>query len=347
MSPPPNSNLVGWRSLGALAAVAWLIGIVIYYAVLAGRYGEWPQWRNLPELIYVTGQTLATWAALAWFLAQWVSLMARKLPARVQIWFIPASAVLLSTLPAMIVTAGGFPAGFVLLPLALVAGMINPDSLLAFGHPLKLFLQHEAQLLLFCFMGIALFFSLGYSWRVAPQALHRRQRTLQASIAVALVLGAIFTAPPLTIAITDDQKINLLVFQWIEKGEGFFIEPYSGEVLSDVERTMLKNLGLRGTLRMTNGRNTFGRGAPVTMMIVMHEPLTQPVRLPQPHRRNVVYLQRGGGFEMYPAQAPRLERVIELSADKHYPEITMATIDMSLQGRTQIPVLTFKGGTSE
>jgi hypothetical protein len=86
----------------------------------------------------------------------------------------------------------------------------------------------------------------------------------------------------------------------------------SGLTMEDV--TLLNKLGLRGSLH--KGPTIFMGGGPVEKaraLIVVTEPLENPVILRQPKATNVVYVQGNGTWTMIPSDAPTLRQKIRLS----------------------------------
>jgi hypothetical protein len=89
------------------------------------------------------------------------------------------------------------------------------------------------------------------------------------------------------------------------------IGPDSGLTKEDV--AILNSLGLKGKLH--GGIQSYsGSGEKsARALIVIRGPLTSKVTLLQPKATNVVYVQDGSTFRMYPSDAPKLRQRITLA----------------------------------
>jgi hypothetical protein len=60
-----------------------------------------------------------------------------------------------------------------------------------------------------------------------------------------------------------------------------------------------------------NGGGPNGKAA-ASVVIIMDHPLLVPVKMKQPDRTDVIFLQEGNSFRMIPANAPVVGRMIEI-----------------------------------
>jgi hypothetical protein len=83
--------------------------------------------------------------------------------------------------------------------------------------------------------------------------------------------------------------------------------------LTKDEVSLLNSLDLRGELRGGIQSSSSGTGEKhARALIVVREPLTSKTVLREPKATNVVYVQEGGTFLMYPSDAPTIRRRITL-----------------------------------
>lgn len=79
-------------------------------------------------------------------------------------------------------------------------------------------------------------------------------------------------------------------------------------------RAALRDAGLQDDYRFTSIHRG-GEGRPSLQVVVMNGRVTKRSFLPQPNQATIVYVQRGDNWERIPANAPLLDRSVEISND--------------------------------
>jgi TPR repeat protein len=92
------------------------------------------------------------------------------------------------------------------------------------------------------------------------------------------------------------------------------------------EMAALRAAGLTGTLRPTGGGVRYRLGPKARALIVLDHRITSQVRLKQPRHTNVIYVQRGAGWLLLPANAPLLDRPIVVSPQSDASQYTLAGV---------------------
>jgi hypothetical protein len=114
-------------------------------------------------------------------------------------------------------------------------------------------------------------------------------------------------------------SLEVLLVRLVPGPQALAPAPGSAELTRD-ELTLLKSLGLRGRIHFGAAGANGPLPAQARALIVFTGPLRAEVELQQPDRANVVYVQRGEEWKMYPPDAPTLRDKIKLRPSKAAPE---------------------------
>lgn len=151
---------------------------------------------------------------------------------------------------------------------------------------------------------------------------------------VVIALIATVSYPPQR----DKRQVEVRGIEWWPGQEVLKIRVESGltTTLEDLEN--LRELGLKGEISLA-GSGVFGTGDRVKVTIVMHRPAQESVRLAQPDKTDLYYVQQlDGSWKSYPPQAPTSSRAILLFPDPRQPKwatrYAVENVDGSRQGGT-------------
>lgn len=152
----------------------------------------------------------------------------------------------------------------------------------------------------------------------------KRQITIESVLIVAICLLAVVGTKPFFIWLSHDQRLYVLNLKLTPVlASELVIEKSTRENydLTANDINQLESLGLRGYLEGYSG-GYYGEGKPSRAIIVMQHQLNSPVELPQPDGVNVIYIQEGDEWRMYPANAPTLKRKIRLEIPDNNKGVT-------------------------
>ncbi len=153
----------------------------------------------------------------------------------------------------------------------------------------------------------ALLIAVGPRWRIAIP-------TSVAICALAIVLpGSIFNQ------LTHNQQLTVV---FAVPSNAYPADVESKAIGSSSERLdlggvtdrtlgLLRSAGIPGEYRVSNVYQ-IGTGKPSLQVIVVNEPASGTAHLPQPNATEVVYVQHGGDWQRIPANAPVLDRSVEI-----------------------------------
>lgn len=131
-------------------------------------------------------------------------------------------------------------------------------------------------------------------------------------------LTALLLSKPMSVSLRRGQEFEILSVKWQPSSDALSNPEVMGRVLSTEELTRLKHAGLQGEVTYA-GLNIFGKGRQTQVIVVMKRPVTEPIHLRLPDAVDVVYVQNEHDWQMYPAEAPTLERSIQISPDPKDP----------------------------
>lgn len=162
---------------------------------------------------------------------------------------------------------------------------------------------------------------------------------IEIAIIAIIYISIAIGANPLFKYLSGDQQLEVISFKWTLGLEPLDIQEVLANRVSEDNLSQLKSLGFTGQLTYAGGSGVVGRGNKhARAIIIMQHQLKEPIDLHQPDGVEVIYIQTNDGWKMIPSDAPTLQRVIHLEADKRDP--TWATLysveraDGSRQGGT-------------
>ena len=162
------------------------------------------------------------------------------------------------------------------------------------------------------------------------------QIVIEAVFIAAICLSAVVGTKPFFIWLSHEQRLYVLNLK---------LTPVPTSELVIDERTrktydltaddinQLRSLGLRGNLEGYSG-GYYGQGAFSRAIIVMQHQLKSPIELPQPNGVNVIYVQDGDEWRMYPANAPTLKRTIRLEVPDNDKDVTHYWVEHANRARS-------------
>lgn len=151
-----------------------------------------------------------------------------------------------------------------------------------------------------------------------------------------IIALSVVGSEPLFIALSGDQRLELVFVRWEPSSEPLTVEKEYGPGLTSEERNQLSSIGLKGQLTVT-GPGTFGMGKHSRAVIVMQHEVESRFELAQPDGVEVIYVQHEKEWRMYPPIAPTLRRTIRFEPDKRNPGATLYMVELadgSAQGGT-------------
>lgn len=115
---------------------------------------------------------------------------------------------------------------------------------------------------------------------------------------------------PLMAIIINDQKLTLVVLKWTPSDSLKINNPFS-DSMNEEEKNLIMSSGIKGNID-AKLKTTTGDGREARFFIIIQSPVKSLVKLHQPDRMSVVYIQDGDKFKMYPQDAKTLDRVLEI-----------------------------------
>ena len=88
--------------------------------------------------------------------------------------------------------------------------------------------------------------------------------------------------------------------------------------INSQELSLLQSLGITGTLRYLSyaGRSVGAKPHLARVVVIMRQPITSEVVLPEPDNADVIYVQDGATWTMYPPQTPTIRDKIRFWPSK-------------------------------
>ena len=109
----------------------------------------------------------------------------------------------------------------------------------------------------------------------------------------------------------------------------------TAQLISDV-RALLKRSGINDDYYHLTFASRAGRGKTALQVIVVNQPVTKSVKLPEPKATEVVYIQQGDAWERIPPDAPVLDRALRLSRHNEHTDFWIPDArGVSLGGRIE------------
>lgn len=115
----------------------------------------------------------------------------------------------------------------------------------------------------------------------------------------------------------SDQRLALHVVKWVPSSQPLGVSdlmdesrPYARLSAADIEQ--VKKAGITGRV-VTFSFGNYGNGSKQSRaIIVIQNPVTAPVELPEPDATTIVYVQHADRWRLHPASAPTLKRTIRI-----------------------------------
>jgi hypothetical protein len=159
---------------------------------------------------------------------------------------------------------------------------------------------------------------------------------VESAVIVLICLITAMGADPLYNALSRNQSLEVVFVKWKPSFQALssrqLIPEYDKYRLTDSEMFELESVGLTGELTVV-GAAKHGSGKHSCAVIIMQHQITDAVELLQPDRAEVIYLQDGNEWKMYPPDAPTLRRVIRLEVAPISPRNTQCLVELSYGAR--------------
>ena len=135
-----------------------------------------------------------------------------------------------------------------------------------------------------------------------------------------------------------DQRLALHVVKWLPSSQPLEVtdpigksRPNARLSAADIER--LKSAGVTGKVEIFSFDN-YGNGSKQSAaIVVIQNPVTAPVELPEPNATAIVYVQHADGWRLYPADAPTLKRTIRIQPIREDPKQSELAVELSSGAR--------------
>ena len=151
---------------------------------------------------------------------------------------------------------------------------------------------------------------------------------IEVTLIVSICLFAAIGTKPLFALLASDQKLEVVLVKWKPGPDPLSVRELGGSGLNDQELAQLKSTGITGKLDIV-GISIYGSGEHSRALIVVHHQVDDPVKLPQPDKAEVIYIQNGNDWKTYPSNVPTLKRVISLKRSKQDPRDTMCEVELA------------------
>lgn len=152
-----------------------------------------------------------------------------------------------------------------------------------------------------------------------PQRAGRRGWKQWAGIASTIIACGVFVAYPL-VPKQSEQSLEVIFVRVIPGPQDLTIAERTGG-LSENELEQLKALGLSGTLHFGMSQYRSGTPTQARAVVVCTGDVRAPVELREPRGANVMYVQSGDLWKMYPPGAPTLRKRIKFWPSTAEPQM--------------------------
>lgn len=162
----------------------------------------------------------------------------------------------------------------------------------------------------------------------------KKTAVVELLLVTAIIVIAAMGTEPLFAWLSPDQRLEVVFVQWTPSSEHLSVKgiPSMAEspatTLTSKEVAQLEAMGLTGKLTIT-ASSFQGTGKQSRAVIVMHRQVESAVELAQPDATEVIYVQNGNEWKMYPPDAPTLKRAILLEPFKHDPRSTSYMVELA------------------
>jgi hypothetical protein len=136
---------------------------------------------------------------------------------------------------------------------------------------------------------------------------------VEAAVVVVLAAGVSYGLGGVLVGLSQDQHFTLTYARFESSDETLTIHDDRG-LLAPREVELLRSASLRGVVTVLGSHASNTATAPsARMLVVLTHRIEKPLRLPQPYRTTVVFLQQNGGFKRLPGDATLLpDRAVEI-----------------------------------
>ena len=179
---------------------------------------------------------------------------------------------------------------------------------------------------------------------MASAALAGAQRKVAAGVALVGVMAICTFYLPTGAEIAkmrmSDQQINLSVLLRTPSSAPLEIKNWqlADESFAKSVTAQLRAAGVSGTLTVYSDNSRFGKGRLSHVTIVLEEPARKRILLREPDANDLIYVQHGDTFSIYPREARTLDRTISLEPLWDDPEETMIMVELSTGARQGLGV---------
>jgi hypothetical protein len=176
----------------------------------------------------------------------------------------------------------------------------------------------------------------GASGMVSASTVHengvKRRVVLELAFVALICVSAVLGTAPFFTYLSTDQNLHVIFVQWKLGAEPLSVKDLDALgvriELTEKELAQLKAIGITGHLTVVGG-SEHGNGKHSRAVIIMQHQITDAVELLQPDGAEVIYLQDGNEWKMYPSDAPTLRRVIRLEVAPISPRNTQCLVELS------------------
>ena len=136
----------------------------------------------------------------------------------------------------------------------------------------------------------------------------------------------------------SDQELGLSILLWTPSDSPLTIEEQTQIRLSPIEIQQIRETGITGAVSTYAANGRFGRGKKSHVTLIMRGPVNQAIELKEPDATNVVYVQYGAGWKIFPPDAHTLERTIRIEPEAGDPTQTSVMVGLASGARQGLGV---------
>lgn len=124
----------------------------------------------------------------------------------------------------------------------------------------------------------------------------------------------------------SDQELGLSVLLWNPSASPLIIRERG---LFPVELQLIKDSGITGMLSVLAARGLYGSGKKSHVTLIMQRPVHTAIELKEPDATDVVYVQYGDNWKIYPSNARTLERTIRIEPEAGDPRQSSVMVELA------------------
>jgi hypothetical protein len=133
----------------------------------------------------------------------------------------------------------------------------------------------------------------------------------------------------------SDQELGLSVLLWTPSDSPLRIRQPSPNIkLSSSEIRQIEDSGITGTLSTYAADGRYGSGKQSHVILIMQGPVKARIELKEPDASNIVYVQYGENWKMFPPKTRTLKRTIRIEPEWDDPKQSMVRVELA-DGATQ------------